>query len=161
MTVVSETCVDAVKNPAAVALGKLGGSKGGRIRADKLSTERKKAFAQQAAQARWAKDRIAKEVEASASHREGSSGRGELDDKSKHNGGDGRHHQLIDGLRKTLPPERSEWSTEDRRKWLQAAAAIFDLIYQNSGRNQALRITAKRSMSQTKGRYTKSVGRSY
>lgn len=62
-----------VKNPLAVALGKLGGSKGGKIRAEKLSTERKKAIAQQAAQARWAKARVKKEVEASASHREGSS----------------------------------------------------------------------------------------
>lgn len=44
-----------VKNPAAVALGKLGGSKGGRIRAAKLSTERKKEIAQQAAKARWGK----------------------------------------------------------------------------------------------------------
>lgn len=44
-----------VKNPAAVALGKLGGSKGGRIRAAKLSTERKKEIAQQAAKARWDK----------------------------------------------------------------------------------------------------------
>jgi hypothetical protein len=61
------------KNPAAVALGKLGGSKGGKIRAERLSTERRIAIAQQAAQARWAKARIAKEVEASASHREGSS----------------------------------------------------------------------------------------
>ena len=44
-----------VKNPAAVALGKLGGSKGGTVRAAKLSTERKKEIAQQAANARWAK----------------------------------------------------------------------------------------------------------
>jgi len=44
-----------VKNPAAVALGKLGGSKGGKIRAAKLSTERKKEIAQQAAKVRWAK----------------------------------------------------------------------------------------------------------
>jgi hypothetical protein len=43
------------KNPAAVALGKLGGRKGGRARAAKLSAERKKAIAQQAAKARWAK----------------------------------------------------------------------------------------------------------
>jgi hypothetical protein len=60
-----------VKNPAAVALGKLGGSKGGTIRAANLSTERKKSIARQAAQARWAKERIKKEVEANASHREG------------------------------------------------------------------------------------------
>jgi hypothetical protein len=43
------------KNPAAVALGKLGGSKGGRARAAKLSAEERKAIAQRAAQARWAK----------------------------------------------------------------------------------------------------------
>ncbi len=43
------------KNPAAVALGKLGGVKGGKARAAKLSPERRKAIAQRAAQARWAK----------------------------------------------------------------------------------------------------------
>ena len=59
------------KNPIAVALGKLGGSKGGLKRAANLSPERRKSIAQQAAQARWTKERIAKEVEARASHREG------------------------------------------------------------------------------------------
>ena len=44
------------KNPAAVALGKLGGPKGGRARADKLSPEVRKAIAQKAAKARWAKE---------------------------------------------------------------------------------------------------------
>ena len=44
-----------VKNPAAVALGTLGGSKGGKIRAERLSTERKKEIASLAAKARWAK----------------------------------------------------------------------------------------------------------
>ena len=44
-----------VKNPAAVALGKLGGSKGGKMRAARLSSEQRTAIAQQAAQARWAK----------------------------------------------------------------------------------------------------------
>lgn len=46
-----------VKNPAAVALGKLGGSKGGRIRAANLSSERKKEIAQLAAKVRWAKEK--------------------------------------------------------------------------------------------------------
>lgn len=45
------------KNPAAVALGKLGGRKGGRARAAKLSPEKRKEIAQQAAKARWAKAR--------------------------------------------------------------------------------------------------------
>jgi len=43
------------KNPAAVALGKLGGSKGGRARAAKLSADERKAIAQRACAARWAK----------------------------------------------------------------------------------------------------------
>jgi hypothetical protein len=46
---------DAGKNPAAVALGKLGGAKGGRARADKLSAAKRKQIARKAAQARWNK----------------------------------------------------------------------------------------------------------
>jgi hypothetical protein len=41
------------KNPAAVALGKLGGKKGGPARAKKLSREQRKAIAEKAARARW------------------------------------------------------------------------------------------------------------
>lgn len=41
------------KNPAAVALGRLGGLKGGPARAKKLSAKRRKKIAQKAAQARW------------------------------------------------------------------------------------------------------------
>ena len=48
---------DAGKNPAAVALGKLGGAKGGRARADKLSATRRKQIAKRAAAARWRKSR--------------------------------------------------------------------------------------------------------
>ena len=43
------------KNPAAVALGRLGGLKGGRARADKLSPRRRKQIAVKAARARWEK----------------------------------------------------------------------------------------------------------
>ena len=45
------------KNPAAVALGKLGGKKGGDARAKKLSPEQRKAIAQKAARARWNRTR--------------------------------------------------------------------------------------------------------
>ncbi len=45
------------KNPAAVALGRLGGLKGGKARANKLSAKRRKEIAQKAAKARWAKNR--------------------------------------------------------------------------------------------------------
>lgn len=41
------------KNPAAVALGKLGGKKGGKARAAKLSPAKRKAIAKKAAKARW------------------------------------------------------------------------------------------------------------
>jgi hypothetical protein len=43
------------KNPAAVALGRLGGLKGGKARAKKLSDEQRKEIAQKAARARWSK----------------------------------------------------------------------------------------------------------
>jgi hypothetical protein len=41
------------KNPAAVALGKLGGAKGGKARAAALSPAKRKAIAKKAAKARW------------------------------------------------------------------------------------------------------------
>lgn len=43
------------KNPSAVATGRLGGLKGGKARANRLSAERKKAIARKAAKARWDK----------------------------------------------------------------------------------------------------------
>jgi hypothetical protein len=43
------------KNPHAVALGKLGGSKGGKIRATRLSAEQRSEIARKAVLARWAK----------------------------------------------------------------------------------------------------------
>lgn len=45
------------KNPAAVELGRRGGLKGGRARADKLTPEERKASASAAAQARWREKR--------------------------------------------------------------------------------------------------------
>ena len=41
------------KNPAAVALGRLGGQKGGKARADKLTPEKRKEIAKKAADKRW------------------------------------------------------------------------------------------------------------
>lgn len=43
------------KNPAAVALGHLGGLKGGPARAAKLSSRKRKEIAKKAAKTRWAK----------------------------------------------------------------------------------------------------------
>ncbi len=43
------------KDPAAVALGRKGGLKGGKARADSMSPERRADIARQAAQKRWSK----------------------------------------------------------------------------------------------------------
>lgn len=45
------------KNQAAVELGRLGGLKGGKVRADRLSALERKAAAQHAAKARWSNER--------------------------------------------------------------------------------------------------------
>jgi hypothetical protein len=45
------------KNPNAVALGKLGGSKGGKIRAERLTAEQRTEIARKAVTARWANAR--------------------------------------------------------------------------------------------------------
>ena len=41
------------KNPAAVALGRLGGAKGGKARAASLNSARRKSIARKAARSRW------------------------------------------------------------------------------------------------------------
>ncbi len=46
---------DEGKNPNAVALGRLGGKKGGPARAEKLTPERRSEIAKKAAGARWGK----------------------------------------------------------------------------------------------------------
>ena len=50
-----EEDVDAGKNPAAVALGRLGGKRGGKARAAALTPEERSAIARHAAEVRWAK----------------------------------------------------------------------------------------------------------
>jgi hypothetical protein len=46
------------KNPAAVALGRLGGLKGGKARANKLTPEQRKEIAKKAANSRWGKKEL-------------------------------------------------------------------------------------------------------
>ena len=48
---------DAGKNPHAVALGRLGGAKGGAARAKALTPERRRAIAKKAAKSRWASNK--------------------------------------------------------------------------------------------------------
>jgi len=48
-----EPLPDPNKDPRAVTLGRMGGLKGGKVRADKLSPERRKEIARKAAEKRW------------------------------------------------------------------------------------------------------------
>ena len=50
----------ATKNPAAVALGRLGGLKGGKARANKLTPEQRSEIARKAAQVRWGRNKEVK-----------------------------------------------------------------------------------------------------
>jgi hypothetical protein len=55
------------------------------------------------------------------------------------NGGDRKkRHPFIEGLLETLPAavlgmEKTEWSLQGRREWLQTASGIFNLIYKGTG----------------------------
>jgi hypothetical protein len=51
-----DTPIDPNKDPAAVSLGRRGGLKGGKARANSLTPEQRKKIAQDAARRRWGKD---------------------------------------------------------------------------------------------------------
>lgn len=51
----TETVVEDPRNPHAVAIGRLGGLKGGKARAEKLSKAKRVKIAKKAAEARWKK----------------------------------------------------------------------------------------------------------
>ncbi len=53
-SIVEQAAKDTEKNAHAVALGRLGGLKGGKARASRLSPEQRKEIAQRAARKRWA-----------------------------------------------------------------------------------------------------------
>ena len=52
-SIVEEATSESGKNPHAVALGRLGGKKGGPARAKKLTPEQRQEIARRAARARW------------------------------------------------------------------------------------------------------------
>lgn len=41
------------------------------------------------------------------------------------------YHPFIQGLLQKLPPPEKDWTLEGRKKWLQTAANIFDLMYRD------------------------------
>lgn len=54
-------------------------------------------------------------------------------------------HPFIQGLLTTLPKPESNWPLEGRRRWLQSALSIFDLIYEGTDDSQSLAITINKS----------------
>ena len=53
---IEDEATESEKNPAAVALGRLGGLKGGKARANSLTPEQRSEIAKKAAAKRWKKD---------------------------------------------------------------------------------------------------------
>lgn len=80
---------------------------------------------------------------------EGSNGKGKFKGGSGGGGGPGDQfpdlNPFILGLLQTLPPPHSEWAAQDRAKWLQTAANIFDLIYKGEGGIEIKAAMAQRS----------------
>lgn len=71
----------------------------------------------------------------------------ERQDRKKGNSGDGSggdYHPFIEGLLRTLPPADSDWPMDARRKWLQAASHIFEVIYKDSESKGSLRIEVQK-----------------
>jgi len=62
--IVEEATAELVKNPAAVALGRLGGLKGGRVRYERLTPEQRKGIAKKASWARWDRHSLYNEIKA-------------------------------------------------------------------------------------------------
>jgi hypothetical protein len=61
--------------------------------------------------------------------RDGSDG----DEKEKPEKPAKKYPPFIEGLLEKLPPAETQWSVESRKKWLQTAANIFDLMYSADG----------------------------
>lgn len=57
-----------------------------------------------------------------------------------------KRHPLIEGLLNELPEPKSEWTTEDRKKWLEMASTIFNVIYKDSDDSRAsLRVVVEKN----------------
>lgn len=57
-----------------------------------------------------------------------------------------RRHPLIEGLLKELPEPQAEWTTEDRKKWLEMASTIFNVIYKDSDDSRgSLKVVVERN----------------
>jgi hypothetical protein len=70
----------------------------------------------------------------------------EPEKKKKKTEGGRERHPLIEGLLKELPEPQTEWTTEDRKKWLEMASAIFNVVYKDSDNNRgSLRVVVEKN----------------
>ena len=59
-------------------------------------------------------------------------------------------HPLIEGLLKELPEPQAEWTTEDRKKWLEMASTIFNVIYKDSDDSRgSLRVVVEKNSAKS------------
>jgi hypothetical protein len=66
--------------------------------------------------------------------------------KKKEKEDEDRRHPLIEGLLNELPEPKSEWTTEDRKKWLEMASGIFNVIYKDSDDSRgSLKVVVERN----------------
>jgi hypothetical protein len=55
-------------------------------------------------------------------------------------------HPLVEGLLQELPEPQSDWSTEERKKWLEMASTIFNVIYKDADAGRGtLRVTVEKN----------------
>ena len=67
-------------------------------------------------------------------------------EKKKEKEDEERKHPLIEGLIRELPKPQSEWTTEDRKKWLEMASTIFNVIYKDSDDSRgSLRVVVEKA----------------
>ena len=70
----------------------------------------------------------------------------EPDKKKKKDKDEGERHPLIEGLLKELPEPQTEWTTEERKKWLEMASTIFNVIYKDSDDSRgSLKVVVERN----------------
>ncbi|MGB9236351.1 MAG: hypothetical protein WCC04_18240 [Terriglobales bacterium] len=70
--------------------------------------------------------------------------------KKRENEDTERRHPLIEGLLKELPEPQAEWTTEDRKKWLEMASTIFNVIYKDSDDSRgSLRVVVEKNSAKS------------
>jgi hypothetical protein len=59
----------------------------------------------------------------------------------------GQYHPFIQGLLQTLPEPNTEWQLSARKKWLQSALSIFDVIYKSQDDEQTLTVRLEKPIA--------------